>query len=399
MRKGFLAFGSFLACATVALAQPAVPAPPAPAGCTSGCASVAEAPTYSPDHEYEPPCFWASADYLLWWIKNGPGAPPLLTTSTTPAAIGAGALTTPGTVVLLGGQDFDFGTINGVRVTVGGRLGCDPPLGVEGSGFLLERRVKAAAVISNGGTPPFFTPVTEIGIPLGPTALAFPFTDPGLVTGAALSARTQLWGSEANVTLTVVEDENWCGTLLAGFRYLDLNETLLYDTLAAATSTAGVSLSTVDYWGTQNRFYGGQIGGRLEYRAGLFFVNGTAKVAIGSAREAVTVNGVTIFASPLAPPVVTAGGVFTDVSNINRLTHNRVTAIPDLQANAGVQLFDYVRLFVGYSYLYWGGVLRPGNQVDTRVDFVNVPAKAPVIPLATSPFWAQGVNFGIEVRF
>ena len=57
-----------------------------------------------------------SAEYLLWWMKNSPAAPPLLST---------GTLGDPDFSVVFGARDYDTGAQSGGRFTVGYRLNRD----------------------------------------------------------------------------------------------------------------------------------------------------------------------------------------------------------------------------------------------------------------------------------
>ena len=71
---------------------------------------------------------------------------------------------------------------------------------------------------------------------------------------------------------------------------------------------------------------------------------------------------------------------------------------------------------IGYDFLYWSSVVRPGDQIvpeasagaKTPPPFGQVPtfpgfgpgaAPVPPVPYQTSSFWAQGLNFGIGLRF
>src|SRR5438445_8441123 len=61
--------------------------------------------------------FWLSAEYLAWWIKKE-GIPPLVTVG-SPTDLVPGAIGQPGTVVVVGGDDIDFRTFSGGRLTTG----------------------------------------------------------------------------------------------------------------------------------------------------------------------------------------------------------------------------------------------------------------------------------------
>jgi hypothetical protein len=65
------------------------------------------------------------------------------------------------------------------------------------------------------------------------------------------------------------------------------------------------------------------------------------------------------------------------------------------------------RAYVGYNYLFWSNVLRPGEQIDRTVDLTFVP-NAPRVPFGQNrplptfkqaDLWAQGLQFGLEARW
>src|SRR5437879_818123 len=63
------------------------------------------------DRQRSWPCshWWASAEALFWWTKNGPNPNPLVT-GAAPGSDSIGILGQPGTTVILGGRDFDYDT-------------------------------------------------------------------------------------------------------------------------------------------------------------------------------------------------------------------------------------------------------------------------------------------------
>jgi hypothetical protein len=61
---------------------------------------------------------------------------------------------------------------------------------------------------------------------------------------------------------------------------------------------------------------------------------------------------------------------------------------------------------VGYNFLYWSNVIRPGNQVDRVINPNLLPPanglggpNRPTFEFHGSDFWAQGVSFGLEFRY
>ena len=81
-------------------------------------------PNYEPLTAPCAPRTWGAVDYLFWWIKKG-HTPPLVTTGPESDAF-PGALDQPGTVVLFGGDDLDYGGFHGLRASIGAWLDGKP---------------------------------------------------------------------------------------------------------------------------------------------------------------------------------------------------------------------------------------------------------------------------------
>src|SRR5207249_4991076 len=89
----------------------------------------------------------------------------------------------------------------------------------------------------------------------------------------------------------------------------------------------------------ENRFWGPQIGARGEYSFGRFFVNGSAKVALGVTQQIVEVNGFSfLIRSPGAAVETLPGGFFSSPTNIGRHLNNEFSVIPEVGVNLGFQL-------------------------------------------------------------
>jgi hypothetical protein len=84
--------------------------------------------------------------------------------------------------------------------------------------------------------------------------------------------------------------------------------------------------------------------------------------------------------------------------------------VPELGLKLGYQITPNIKFTVGYSFLYWSEVVRPGDQINP---FVNsnflaprssfpggVPGpQAPTFVGKTTDFWAQGVSLGLEFKY
>jgi len=83
--------------------------------------------------------------------------------------------------------------------------------------------------------------------------------------------------------------------------------------------------------------------------------------------------------------------------------------IPEVGVQLGYQFNPHVRAFVGYDFLYCSDVARPGQQIDRGVDTARIPSSVsvgapagparPAFLFKNGDFWAQGVSFGLELRF
>src|SRR5262249_29826934 len=127
-----------------------------------------------------------------------------------------------------------------------------------------------------------------------------------------------------------------------------------------------------DQFGTRNQFYGGQVGGRLSWQSDRFSIDAAGKIALGATHQVVNIQGGSSqFALPggFAPtPGVFLGGIYAQPTNIGRRTVNDFTVLPSLELKLGYQITQGIRAFIGYDFLYWNQVVRPGNQIDRNLN-------------------------------
>ena len=67
-------------------------------------------------------------------------------------------------------------------------------------------------------------------------------------------------------------------------------------------------------------------------------------------------------------------------TNIGEFNRNVFSVVPEVGRNVGYQLTDHIRTFVGYNFLYWSNVIRPGDQIDRVIDINNIPRFVNVLP-------------------
>jgi hypothetical protein len=364
--------------------------------------------------------FWASAEYLQWWLKSEAN-PALITTgpesSSGILAPGSGA------TVLFGDSGFNNESRSGGRFTAGFWLNDCHSCGLEVDYFFIGEHTDNFAASSSGApgsaviARPFFDVVAG-----APTAELVAF--PGLVAGtASVRERNRFNGWDINTVHCCVNTCDCTVQLLAGFRALELEDSLtIREDITVLPGIAalpgfptfpfvpGNRIIVTDRFDTRNYFYGGQIGARGEARFGRLFVNAKGLIALGETREIVGINGGTSVITPTGTAVL-PGGLLALSSNIGRYTRDEFAVVPEVDLNVGVQLTQGLRLFVGYTWIYWSDVARPGDQINTNVNptliptalpFGAVPVTGPLAPtfhFRSTDFWAQGINFGVEFRF
>jgi hypothetical protein len=360
---------------------------------------------------------WVHAEYLLWW-QNGMNVPPLVSTSPvgTPRA-NAGIL--PAASTLFGGNDDAMdGTRAGGRIRFGTWFDRNPCWGLEGEYFGLGKQTESFFRQSTG-TPilarPFFNIVTGRE---DAQLLAFPNVLSGSVD---VDMTSQLHGAAGRLRRNLFSWEGcsysrWCCTTVpsssrldatVGYRYYQLDETLrVRERITSLQSNAPGTFDITDQFDTRNQFNGGEIGFIWQGRRGFWSLDALMRVGIGNTHQTVTIRGDT---------AITENGVTTNFNNgilaqrtnIGTYDRNTFAMIPELGLTLGYQLTRCWRVTTGYSLIYWGNVVRPGDQVDRDVNpNLFAPetnpltgALRPEFKFVSSDYWVQGLSFGGEFRW
>jgi hypothetical protein len=373
-------------------------APPSP----DGRVSLADA--FDPER----PRVWASAEYLMWWLRN-PQAPPLLTTGPVMANGQSGFLGQPGTVVLVGGE-LRGDVRSGGRFTLGAWCDDEDEAGFEASGFFVGQRSFRFSANSSQ-FPVLARPFFNLN---AMTESAQEATTPGRSSGSvSVDAPSRLWGAELDLRCNLCCACDRRLDFLVGPRYLQLEEGLNITEsllgLAGAGPLAGSRILVSDRFETKNRFYGGQVGLDYELTRGRWSLDLVGKLALGVTHQQADIDGAQVIVSPTGAVSVFNGGLLALATNSGSFTRDRFAVLPEATATLGYRVTDWCRVSLGYNFLYCSSVFRPGNQVDRVIDVTNIPnfgtgavptGQARPMPLLRgSDFWAQGINFGVEFRF
>jgi len=403
--------------------------------CNCNCCPERFTPCYEPG----PNRMYLRAEFLSWWTRSA-GGPPLLTTSTTPlpvpdangnvpiSALGnIGAFGVPGTVVLLNSSDLDSQYRPGARFGFGYWCDCCGTRGIDGSIFFTGRQSQRFDANSDQFSSlfrPFFAanPIPDLGNQPGQFREIVAATSLGINGAFAAENRSFFWGADLNYRRCLWRGCSANADVFAGFRYLNLDESLdIYESIQATRSInfvddagnvvsnlpAGSTFVAQDHFKTDNDFYGGQVGVDATFQRDRWSLNVRPSVALGVTHQQVCISGNSTANVPGVGTQNNVGGLLALNSNIGCFTKNPFTVVPELQLRLGYQLTQRLKVTVGYDFLYWSEVVRPADQIDFTLDTNRVPPpQTPVVTPArpavvfhSTDFWAMGFNTGLEYRW
>src|SRR5205823_11587377 len=97
-------------------------------------------------------------------------------------------------------------------------------------------------------------------------------------------------------------------------------------------------------------------------------------------------------------------GLLVLPSNAGHFVRDQFSVVPEVSVNLGMELNSHLRATVGYTYLYWDHVFRPGDQIDRVLNVTQIPGPAggsgllgparPTFPNKDTDFWAYGLTLG-----
>lgn len=362
---------------------------------------------------------WVTAESLIWWTSRASLAIPLVTTGTaTSQPLGTVGAST--TTILFGDSDLHYDDYLGARVTAGYWLNPAATLGIDVGGFIAKSHgVRFLDTSTLAAIPPPLPLARPIVDPATGANSAITIISPGTSTGSIqVRSDSRLWGTEANLAVNVVTNDRIRADLIGGARYLDLTENLgiVQDIQGSAGGNvtfiglpvaAGTTVEGADRFYARDQFVGGQVGTRVQVLCcDCLIVSLVTMMALGPTHEVVDVAGNTkLLGSTLTVP----GGLLALPTNIGRQTHDEFAFIPQLGLTLAYRAGQHCRFSLGYDFLYWSRVVRPGDQINAVVNVTQAPSSASFGPL-TGPaqpapffrqtdFWAQGLHLGLEVSY
>lgn len=355
---------------------------------------------------------WVRPEYLGWWME-GYDVPALITTS--PAGTSqnvAGVLGHNSTSILYGNQSIQDQYRSGARITLGWWLDPQDTIGLQGSYFILENSSRSFSASSPGTAiiaRPFFN--VEPGFE-GQDAELVAY--PGLFLGNAnVSSSSSLQGAELLGRGLIARQGCWRVDGLFGYRYQRLKETLAISDSRTVVGTGtglavGTAFTEMDQFNTSNEFHGGELGVTGGYAGRVWALEGTMKLAIGVNRNSVLIAGNSTSSVPVngVPQVTnTPAGLLAQSTNIGHYKTDSFAVIPEVGATLGYAFTPCLRGTVGYTFMYWTDVVRPGGQIDPTLNLSQLAvgglngAPSPQYRGVTDNIWIQGVSVGLDWQF
>jgi hypothetical protein len=340
---------------------------------------------------------------------------------------------------LANGNTIDLGEQPGGRITAGFWFNPEQDFGIEASAFFIDKRTSDFNATSINRPDQFVinTGVAVNDILLNPATFNAPATQTILQTNPVVvirqttstvfeSGSTSMWGGQVNARSTCLQFG--CMTVggLAGFRYLDVSEELSVSNsieLRQPTTSnpalitpfdsaipALITYQTHDVLQTHNHFYGGQLGVETEILCGRFFFDARNLLGVGVMHEVVNVASATVSTGVPSIPdgTVQAGGSLTGPLDNGKHSRDRICWVDEVNLKLGYDFCHWLRGYVGYDLIYIYRVARPSDQagistlattVQVGNNFTNINVNQPTFHFRDTSFTAQGLNFGLELRY
>ena len=160
--------------------------------------------------------------------------------------------------------------------------------------------------------------------------------------------------------------------LIAGFRYLELDENLHMDEAGEIGNVNplfnGFRAVIADDFDVRTRFYGGYVGAKGRFCRDAWTLDVLGRVSIGSTQEEIGINGVTAFGPPTGPLFFAAGGLLALQTNAGVRQKDVFGVVPELSVRVGCQVLERLNVYAGFSALLLeqGRARRRSGQPDDQ---------------------------------
>jgi hypothetical protein len=371
----------------------------ADAGCT-GCADPSCADEWVSSRRFglqrrsncscprcHPRSSWASFDALLWWGK-GRSTPPLVTSGTS------GVLPPPpnDTTILFGGGTVGSEMAAGARADFGFWFDDCEMLGIGAKVWGLEGDSDDFYAASDGSTV-LARPYDNVGSGTqGETAFVIAGGGGTLPGNVNVNTSSSVLAAEAYLRSGVLAGRGYSVDLVGGYHFMRLDDDL---SIFSTTIDTPTDFTMLDSFDAHNEFHGGSLGLIGEIRHGRWTTSGLAKFSVGNMHQSVRIYGDNSFNH--------IGGLLAQPTNVGEYARDVTAFIPEIGVTAGYDVRNWMRLTVGYNFLWISNVALAGDQIDRSLNIPqDVPAPDPARPDFTfqeSEYWLHGLTLGATLMY
>jgi hypothetical protein len=338
---------------------------------------------------------WVRLDYLISW-RRGTRIPALATTSSAGTSLeNAGVLGLSTTASLLGTNELNDSTQPGGRIDFGRWIpGTETAIGARFYGLADagSRLTFTDAIV----TRPFFNVDAgeQQSLPVN-----YPSSESGILT---IDSASEMFGSDVYMMRPWKSTGTARINFMTGYQFSRFSESTSIHSISTNLDgrngiPVGTQLEVRDAFRTSNEFHGWLVGLTSEIDGGNYTLSFLAKVGIGGVTHRISTTGSTTITDPSGGTSNT-NGLLVATSNQGTFEQSRFTTIPEFSARYTRHLNDALDFSVGYSLLYWGHAVQPGNQIDLNVDSTGNSGQ-PAMPFKIDHYWAQSLSMGITLRY
>lgn len=357
--------------------------------------------------------FWIRAESLLWWGPSN-DIPALATSSPLGTPIGdAGTLGLPSTTTLFGGSIFgDLQAGGRIRF---GTYATPCKLGIDGSLWGVWNDDDSSW--SSDGDPAYARPFFNVD-PLVNAEDAQLISFDSVLRGTLnINTSSEILGGDIGLRKNLCCSSDACSQTsrrldgYLGYRYFRVNEGVriseqLESIALTGPTVLGTTIDLFDDFQTRNEFHGATIGVVGAMQKGRWTTEVLSRVAFGNISRQVTIAGANTLTVPGVAPVTNVGGILAQSTNIGVYEEDDFAVLPEVQVNLSYAVKCNMRLNAGYSFMYLGDIVRPGDIMDRSVNGQlldpTLPVTGPSRPSFAwndSTMWLMGLNLGVEVNF
>jgi hypothetical protein len=215
---------------------------------------------------------------------------------------------------------------------------------------------------------------------------------PALPGSVAIRTAQELNAVDVLSRCLIGEQGNRRFDFLFGYRYGRFSEDL---SISDRSYLLGSPIDRTDRFDARNEFNGCVLGFVSSTRYCRWSFDVLTKIGLGNTHSRVNVTGENNTVAPV-------GGLFALPTNSGTVVRDNFSAVPEIGLTLGYDVTCRLKATVGYTFLYWSGVMRPGDQIDTTINSTQIPpgtlngAALPQVKSVVSDFWAQGLSIGLD---